>query len=76
MKFREGSSKDFLSDWMDGNVGNVDFDGDRTDMSSSGSDRAGREHSCGLSVVEFFAAFVSALAFFMGLPLLPPLKGG
>ncbi len=61
---------------MDSNVGNIKFDGDGTDMSIGGSDGVGCEYFCGCSGVEFFAAFVSALTFFMGLPLPPPLKGG
>ncbi len=75
MKFKGGSSKDFLLDWMDSNIGNIEFDGDGTDMSSGGSDGVGCEYLCGFSVVEFlFVAFVDALAFFMGLPLPPPSK--
>ncbi len=72
MKFRGGSSKDFLCDWMDGNVSKVEFDGDGTGMSTGFSDGVGCEYLCRFSVIEFFAAFVGALAFFMGLPLPPP----
>ncbi len=58
---------------MDGNVGNVEFDGDGTVISNGGSDGVGCEYSGGCSGVEFlFAAFVGGLAFFVSLPRPPP----
>ena len=48
---------------MDGNVGNVEFDGDGTVMSNGGSNGVGCECLGGCSGVEFFVAFVGALAF-------------
>ncbi len=39
---------------MDGNVGNVEFDGDGMVMSSGGSDGVGCENFGGCSGVEFF----------------------
>ncbi len=68
MKFSGGSTKFFFSDWVEGNVGNVEFDGDGTVMSNGGSDGVGCEHVGGCSAVEFFASFDDALAFFMSLP--------
>ncbi len=53
----------FFLDWVDGNVGNVEFDGDGMVMSNGGSDGVGCECLGGCSGVEFFVAFVGALAF-------------
>ncbi len=39
---------------MEGNVGNVEFDGDGTVMSNGGSNGVGCEHVVGCSAVEFF----------------------
>ncbi len=69
MEFSGGSLKFFFSDWVEGNVGNVEFDGDGTVMSNSGSNGVGCEHVGGCSAVEFFfSSFDGALAFFMSLP--------
>ncbi len=57
---------------MDSNIGIVEFDGDWTVMSNGGCNRVGCEYLGGCSGVEFFAAFVGALAFFMNLPFHPP----
>ncbi len=57
---------------MDGNIGNVEFDGDATVVSNGGNNGVGCEYLGGYSGVHFFAAFVDMLAFFMGLPLPPP----
>ncbi len=50
----EGDQKAFFLDWVDGNGGNIEFDGDGTVMSNGGSNGFGCECLGGCSGVEIF----------------------